>query len=410
MDDHEREDYLSRGQLYALALATAVVVANAYYIHPIVAPVAAAFGVSNAMIGAVPAFNQIALALGIFLFLPLGDRVRNVRLATVFTIGQFIAIVAMGFVEDFRLFLIASTVLGLFTITPYLIPAYVSKRVDPRQLGHAVAIVTTGVALGILLARLGAGVIGEYFGWRTIYWIAALLLALVCAVLPWLMREPRTARAPEEQMSYAALLRSIFTLARGNRHVLLSGSIQGLNFGIFLSIWLAIGLHLPDIGYGVDVVGYLAGVSIINLAITPPLGKWTDRIGPRKARLIVACIQLVAAILLFLGEDSLWILVAPLLILTAVGPVIDICGRATILIEEPAIRTRLMTVYIMLMFIGGGMVSWAATATYELAGWTGSCLLVLMLAISVLGLSAVARRLPRPGTQAGQPSSAQSGN
>ena len=72
--------YLSNRELYVLAGATAVVVANAYYIHPIISLVADGFGISHAMIGMVPAFNQIALALGILLLLPLGDWVSNRRL------------------------------------------------------------------------------------------------------------------------------------------------------------------------------------------------------------------------------------------------------------------------------------------------------------------------------------------
>ncbi|MEL7135123.1 MAG: MFS transporter, partial [Pseudomonadota bacterium] len=68
---------LTRQQIWILTLASAVVTANAYYIHPIVARVAEDFEVSSSQIGLVPAFNQIALAVGIFLLLPLGDRFSN---------------------------------------------------------------------------------------------------------------------------------------------------------------------------------------------------------------------------------------------------------------------------------------------------------------------------------------------
>ena len=63
----------------------------------------------------------------------------------------------------------------------------------------------------------------------------------------------------------------------------------------------------------------------------------------------------------------------------------------------PSIRTRLMTIYIMLMFIGGGIGSWAGTAAYEYAGWTGSCLFVLILSLGVTVVSAYARRVPKAG-------------
>jgi len=124
--------------------ACAVVTANAYYIHPIIALVAEDFGVSDTTIGIVPAFNQFALAAGIFLLLPLGDRVSNRRLVSIFTAGQFFGIAVMAFAAPFWLFTLGSTLLGFFTIAPYLLPAYVSKRVDPAELGKSMALLTTG--------------------------------------------------------------------------------------------------------------------------------------------------------------------------------------------------------------------------------------------------------------------------
>lgn len=76
--------FLSRSQEYALAATTAVVTANAYYIHPIIGDVAQTFGVGEAQIGLVPALNQLALATGIFLLLPLGDRYSNRSLCAIF--------------------------------------------------------------------------------------------------------------------------------------------------------------------------------------------------------------------------------------------------------------------------------------------------------------------------------------
>ena len=388
------QERLTRFQLYMLAVASAIVVANAYYIHPIIALVAEDFGVGAAMIGAVPALNQIALAVGIFLFLPLGDRFGNGRLAGIFVAAQFVAVAAMALAGDFRLFVIASTLLGLATIAPYLIPAYVSKRVEPGRMGSAMAFLTVGIIVGILFARLGAGLLGEYLGWRTVYYVAAALMLVMAVALPRIMGGQRQG-APAPERSYWALLLSTFPIARRNPDVLLSGAIQGLNFGIFLSVWLGIGLHLPRIGYGVDTVGYLAGFSIVNLFSTPWLGAWSDRVGAQKARLVVASGQLVGIGLLFLSGESVWVLAVPVLIMNLVGPVIDITGRVTFLSEAPEIRTRLMTVYIILMFIGGGAASWAGTAAYDLGGWTGTCLLALGLSLSVLSLSFLAWRRGR---------------
>src|SRR5690606_41716205 len=69
-------------------MACAVAVANGYYIHPLIAPVGADFGVGGSLLGLVPALNQVALALGILLLLPLGDRINNRKLVITFALGQ----------------------------------------------------------------------------------------------------------------------------------------------------------------------------------------------------------------------------------------------------------------------------------------------------------------------------------
>mgnify|MGYP003631887899 CR=1 FL=1 len=362
--------HMSNRDLYVLSAATAVVTANAYYIHPIISLVADDFGISHAMIGMVPAFNQIALALGILLLLPLGDWVSNRRLTGIFVAAQFLSVAVMAFAQDYWLFVTGSTVLGFFTIAPYLLPTYVSKRVGARELGKATAIITTGIIGGILLARAGAGVLGQYFGWRSVYFVAAALMLAVTVALPLIMekRDSRTVAAPGQ--SYAGLLLSIGPIIRQNPEILLSGTIQALGFGIFLSIWMGLGLHLtsPEMGYGVDVVGYLALFAIFNLFTTPRLGAWADRVGPRRARLTVASTQLIV-------------------IMNVGGPLIDICNRMTFLNKAPEIRTRLMTVYIVMMFIGGGAASWAGTTAYDLAGWHGNAILALCMSVCLWTLS-----------------------
>ncbi|MFN3212704.1 MAG: MFS transporter [Henriciella sp.] len=397
---------LSARQVWILTLASAVVTANAYYIHPIIARVAEDFQVSSSTIGLVPAFNQLALALGIFLLLPLGDRYSNRTLTAIFVAGQFVSIAVMTFSSDFRLFLIGSTALGFMTIAPYLLPTYASKRVDPSELGKVTAILTTGIIAGILSARAGAGVIAEYFGWRTVYYVATGLMFLVAIILPFSMDKRERASTNATSSSYAKLIFSMVPMIGRYPDLILSGAIQGLNFGIFISIWLGIGLHLtsPEMGYGVDVVGYLALFAIVNLVTTPRFGAWADKTGARKARLIVAIFQFLGVCLFFFFGYNLWLLMIPILITNIFGPVIDVTGRMTFLNEPPDVRTRLMTIYIVMMFVGGGLASWAGTSAYDLWGWTGNAVLAASVSAIVLTLCAVAQvRFSKAGNENNPP-------
>ena len=387
------ERRLSSTELLLLTLASAVVTANAYYIHPIISEVARGFEVRDAVIGIVPGANQLALALGVFLLLPLGDRVSNRKLVTITVAGQFLSITGMAFATDFRLFTLASTVLGFFTIAPYLLPAYASKRVDPARLGAVTAMLTTGVIGGILVARAGAGIVAETFGWRTVYYIASCFMLIVSILIPFLMDEREAGSDTRPKQSYFSLLLSMFPLLKRYPEIIVSGAMQGLGFGVFLSIWMGLGLHLPDMGYGVDVVGYLAAFAGFNLLTTPALGRWADRVGPYKARIVAACVNFFAVCLLWPLGYNLWLLIIPVVLMTLLGPLVDICNRMTFLSLEKDIRTRLMTIYIVMMFIGGGISSSLGTAVYDFAGWPGNALLAMCMSAGLLTLSVVAWRV-----------------
>jgi len=386
---------LSRGQEYALAVTVAIVTANAYYIHPIIGEVARSFGVSDAQIGVVPALNQLALAIGILLLLPLGDRYSNRALCIAFVIAQCVFMFAMALSEGFVGFTIASTALGFVTIAPYLIPAFASKRVAPERLGQVTALLTAGVIFGILVARVGAGIIAEQYGWRTVYWCAFGLMVVVTALLPVTLKSEGGSRTPRgSQGSYASLLASVFALAKSHRDMMISALIQALNFASFTATWLALALHLTSdaMGYGVDTVGYLAGIAAISIFSTPRLGRWADKVGARRARVISAVVQLAGVTLMYPLGWSVWTVMIPMVLINIVGPSIDVTGRMTFLSLEPAIRTRLTTTYIVIMFLGGAVGSILGTAVYDFGGWAGTCALLMAISVGVLGLSWRAQR------------------
>jgi predicted MFS family arabinose efflux permease len=380
---------LTRTDQFGLSLLTGVTVANAYYIHPVIADIARSFDVSPAQIGLVPAFNQIALALGIFLLLPLGDRISNRTLSLVLAASQTAMLVVMALAQPFWLFVAASTVLGFVTIVPYLLPAYASKRVPPEHLGKVTSLLTAGIIVAILVARVGAGLVAHETDWRAVYWIAAAMMAAVTCAIPFIMQGRAKDAAPAAQQSYFALVGSTVTLLKRHPNIALSGVIQALNFGIFLVLWLGLAFHLtsPAMGYGTDTVGYLAAVALVSVYATPRLGRWADTVGPYRARLRFGMVQLVGVLLYWPAGSSLWLLLIPLILTNIVGPSIDVSGRMTFLSLAPEIRTRLMTGYIILMFIGAGLASWAAPVAYDLGGWGGIAALCGAMSLGIVALS-----------------------
>ena len=375
-----------RREILLLAICSAVVTANAYYIHPIIRAVADSFAISESQVGWVPALNQGALALGVILLLPLGDRVNNRLLIRTCLLAQVIALTVMATSPSFWLFTFASTLLGFTTVTPYLLPAYVSRRIEVSKLGYATAMLTAGVIAGVQLSRLLSGLIGEFADWRWVYAMAAVLMGIASLALPKVMVEEERDASP---VRYRALLVSLVDVAQKHPRVIRSGLIQGLNFAMFIAMWLAISLHVTSdtLGHGYDLVGYLTAFSAVGLLTTSTLGKWADRRGAEQARLILALIQPVGlSLLLLAGQDWRWLL-PPIALLSIVGPVIDITGRMTGLREDPQVRTRLMALYVGMMFLGGGLGSWWGTLAYAMGGWSGIVALLVLLSGGICFLS-----------------------
>ncbi len=384
--------YLTRTQERALALTIAVVTANAYYIHPIIGDVARAFGVGEATIGLVPALNQLALALGILLLLPLGDFMSNRKLCLILVTGQTLCLGGMVLAPSFALFTAASTVLGFFTIAPYLIPAFASKRVAPERLGQVTAKLTAAVIFGILVARVGAGIIAAHADWLTVYVGALGIMAAVTGFLPFAMKSEPTSKQP--QSNYGALIASVFTLAAKHPDMRLSAAMQSLNFAIFTASWLALALHLtsPAMGYGTDDVGYLAGIAAVSVFTTPRLGRWADKVGPRRARIAFALVQFAGIALFYPLGFSIWAVLVPLFLVNLVGPSIDVTGRMTFFSLAPEIRTRLTTSYVVTMFVGGAIGSALGTSVYDFAGWGGICILLSAMSAGIVALALYSER------------------
>ena len=105
-----------------------------------------------------------------------------------------------------------------------------------------------------------------------------------------------------------------------------------------------------------------------------------------------ALVQIVGIALFYPLGFSIWSLLVPLLVVNMVGPTIDVTGRMTLFTLPPDIRTRLTTSYIVMMFIGGAIGSAAGTAVYDVAGWGGTCAVMLAMSCGVVALSFVAER------------------
>src|SRR5215471_10815081 len=192
------------------AIAGGVSVANIYCAQPLLDVLAREFGFSKSSVGSVITVTQIGYAAGLLFVVPLGDLLNRRRLI----LGQlFLSVIALALVSFARtkeLLLIGLFLVGLLAVVVQVLVAFAASLAPVEKRGKAVGTVTSGVVLGILLARIVAGFLSDMGGWRVVYLASAILTLLVTGALFAILPNERT----EMRGSYSQLLRSTFALYR----------------------------------------------------------------------------------------------------------------------------------------------------------------------------------------------------
>lgn len=83
-----------------------------------------------------------------------------------------LALVGVGMAPNWAILLLALAIAGLMAVMVQVMVAHAASLASPGQQGQAVGTVTSGVVLGILLARLASGGLADLAGWRSVYLVA----------------------------------------------------------------------------------------------------------------------------------------------------------------------------------------------------------------------------------------------
>ncbi|MDB5029126.1 MAG: ynfM, partial [Candidatus Eremiobacteraeota bacterium] len=258
-----------------LAVAGGVAVANVYYVQPLLQLIADGFHVSQRSVGLVSVMMQAGYALGIVAFVPLGDVLQPRRLL----VGMFSAVTVMltaaALAPSIALLAAATLAIGLCTTCAQVLLPFSADFATPEQRGRVIGMVQTGLIVGTLFARASGGIVGAHFGWRSVFWFAAVLCALAAAALSRAL----PLRPVRAAMRYGDLLASIIALVARHPALRASMALGMLGFAAFASVWTVLAFHMHELGFGSDVVGYLGLLGIVSAFAAGRFGVLADRRG-----------------------------------------------------------------------------------------------------------------------------------
>ncbi|MFD0274729.1 MFS transporter [Kitasatospora sp. NPDC127111] len=376
------------GLVWVLAAVCGVAVGNVYFPQALVPLVGAGFGVPAGAASAVVTAVQVGYAAGIFLLVPLGDRVRAGRLLVLLLGASSAALLAAGAAPTLPALVAAGAVVGVTTVAAPVIGPLAAGLVDERRRGVVGGTLLSGSLAGMLLSRVLGGVVGAWVGWRAVYVGAAVLTGIagvaVARVVP--------VTVPPSGACYPALLAEPLRLLRREPELRRSCGYQAAVFAGFSAVWAGVALLLtgPAYGLGAGAVGALAFVNAATMFCTPVAGRWVDRRGPDAVNLVCLGAVVGAGGLLALGAVGgavgIAALVAGTLLLDVGMQSGMVANQVRIYALRDGARSRLNTAYMTCAYVGGSVGSGAGAWLYGVgAGWLGVCGLVVGLAGVVLG-------------------------
>ena len=381
---NDNEIVMTKFLAILFAICSGLAIGNLYWAQPLLVQIMDGFGLPAANGGLLVTATQIGYAMGILFILPLGDFVRRKRMIAIVMVLSVLALVSCAISPSFIILSLSLFSMGIVTISGQIILPLAGDLSREDERGHIVGIVSSGITTGILFSRFASGIIAGFWGWRSVYVIAAALNLVMVLVMIYVLPE---IPAKNKFKSYGKLLASVFTTFKNHRslpNILLhSGLIFGLIFNIFWTS-LTFLLSADPFNYNTFQIGLVSLAGLAAAVFGVGIGKLQDK-GlsiPALGAFIVVC--LVSMVCGFAFIDSIVAIVIVAAVLSVAVQGVSVLTQTRLFNLSQGERSRLNTVFVVNNFIFGAIGSALASLLWSLGGWS-----YVMMAASAVSVAAL---------------------
>lgn len=379
--------------LWVLAIVAGVSVANLYYNQPLLNMIRVELDITEFQANLISMVTQIGYAMGLFFIVPLGDLVNKKKIVCSNFILLILSLIVMGLSQNLLVLLSASFLTGICSIVPQIFVPITVQYSIPKNKGRNVGIVISGLLTGILASRVFSGFVGEYFGWRSVFFIAAVFMFISTIVILMVLPEIK----PTFKGDYRGLMQSIVSLVKKYPSLLISSSRAGLAFGSFLAMWssLAFKMKLDPFYAGSNVVGMLGFCGIAGALSASFVGKYVKQVGVRNFNIIGCILMLIAWGILFFGESLYLGIIVGIILLDIGMQCIQLSNQTSVFEVAPDASSRINTVFMTIYFIGGSLGTLLAGISWKIDQWHGVVFSSMILVIFSLLITLIERKVSK---------------
>ncbi|WP_322903754.1 MFS transporter [Paenibacillus campi] len=373
-----------------LAVACGLSVANIYYVHPMLDIIAADLHMQAALAGSVITVTQISYALGLLFLVPLGDLLPRRKLIIGQMLLSVICLLLIATASSTILFWISISAIGALAVVAQTIIAAAASSCSPDQRGKTIGFITSGIVIGILLARVLAGLLTDWAGWRSVYGCSAGMLLLIVMLLYRYMPAPPLASTPR---SYAQLILSTLQLFHKLPMLRIRAVLALFIFATFGTLWTALIFPLRTAPFYLShsVIGMFGIVGIAGAIAASRAGAWADRGYAQTTSGLALLLLMLSWLLMWNMYSSIWFLIIGIVMLDLAVQAVHVTSQSMIISTYPEAESRLTGGYMVFYSFGSALGSLTATWTYAHYGWNGVCWLGLTFSGAALLFWAMTR-------------------
>ncbi|SDZ64259.1 Predicted arabinose efflux permease, MFS family [Variovorax sp. YR266] len=374
------------------AVACGLAVANVYYAQPLLDTLAATFGIRPATVGIVITITQVGYGLGLLLVVPLGDLIDRRQLIVGQSLLSVIALLCVALAPSAAVLLPAMAAVGLLAVVTQVLVAYAALMAPPGERGRVVGIVTSGIIVGILLARAVSGTLSDLVGWRSVYLVSAAATLIVSGLL-W-KALPRRA-LPSMRISYLQLIRSVFTLFAEEPVLRIRAVLAMLIFMAITMLLTPMVLPLTAAPFSLShtQVGLFGLAGAAGAMGAARAGRQADRGRAQRTTGIGLSVMLLSWALIAMLPWSIWAMVVGVVTIDFGLQSVHVANQSLIYRVRPEAQSRLTAGYMIFYSIGSATGSIASTMLYAHGGWNIVCLAGALTSGLALAFWATTRHL-----------------
>ncbi|ALL08175.1 MFS transporter [Pedobacter sp. PACM 27299] len=362
---------LSRTDVMLMAFCTGLIVANIYYCQPLVILVAQEFKVTESHAGMITYLTQAGYALGLFLVVPLGDMFERRKQILIITGLAVASLLLAAMSHSFLLLQIASVLIGASSVVPQLILPMAANLSSNEKRGETIGIITSGLLIGILASRSISGSVGFLWGWRTMYFIAA----GICALLMVLMAKRFPLSLPSFKGTYRELMASMWHYVKTEPVLREASIINFLAFGVLSAFWTTMVLFLanPPFNFQTMQIGLFGIAGAAGALAAPLVGKLSSGHNPRRNIFIGLILQLISIVAFYFTGSHLYLFITGIILIDIGQQAIHVTNQTRIYALIPEARNRLNTVFMSVSFVGAAVGSAIGLWLWDKGQWPLFC-------------------------------------